>query len=299
MSTGTSLYPERTNRGDSHLKTWMKRALPFRLRGRVNAARDRVRTVTLVAHLMRLLSNWREVWIAHKLGTTFPELRLRCGLVLTHGKGDQPLFSFEETFREQPYTREHFYRPNRSDTVIDIGANIGIFAIYLQYRARGIAVHCFEPAVASRNRLQSNVSINGLGSCVSIYPYAVFDKNAVLHLKQHVHTVERSLVRDEKDIPGAEPVESVTLARALELSGVKHVDLLKIDIEGAELEVILGSGHEEWKGIKRVALEYHGNLRPNCLETLTLALRERGYSYIRAIPSSSHITSQGILHARR
>lgn len=290
-SAETSIRPESANGGHSDPRTSQKFTLLQKCSGKIHA-------VGILTEFLHHFSNWREVWLAHRSGIEFPDLRLRTGLTLTHGEGDQPLFSYREVFKEQPYTSGRFYRPRRGDTVLDLGANIGFFAVYLEGRARGIAVHCFEPAAVSRARLQRNVTINGLNSYVSVYPYALSDKQGIVHLSQHVHTIERSLVREVKDMAGAEPVESITLARALELCAVENVDLLKMDIEGAELEVVLGSKAADWKRIRRVAMEYHGNLRPGCFEKLAVALRERGFVHIRSVPSP-YVISQGILQAAR
>jgi FkbM family methyltransferase len=275
---------------------------PFGRKGNVRAFEQRIRgkieNAKRLVEFGRYFSNWKEVWRAYRFGLEFPELRLRTGLRLIHGDGDQPLFSFREIFEEQPYTSDGFYVPKRNHTVLDIGANIGFFAIYLQRRARGIRVHCFEPGAVSRSRLQRNILINNLGAFVSVYPYALSDHNGSAHLSQHVHTIERSLVCEGEDRTGAETVNSITVARALTVSGADNIELLKMDIEGGELDVLMGSRPADWQRVERVAMEYHANLHPGCREKLVAALRERGFAQIRCIPSSN-IESQGILQASK
>jgi FkbM family methyltransferase len=250
------------------------------------------------AEFIRYFSNWREIWSAYKSGTALPELCLRSGLILIHAQDDVVLTIFREIFEEHSYTGDGFYRPKTTDVVLDIGANIGIFAVYLQSLARGINVHCFEPGSSARSRLQQNLSSNNLASSVFVYPFAVSDKNGVAHLGRHVHSVQRALVYEDETGHESEEVESITLARAIGLSGASRIDLLKIDIEGGETEVILGSPAELWKRVERVALEYHGSLRPGCREELTAALRDRGLGNIRCIPMRNDAT-QGILRASR
>jgi 31-O-methyltransferase len=49
----------------------------------------------------------------------------------------------------------------------------------------------------------------------------------------------------------------ITLSRALDASGESHVDLLKIDVEGAEEEVLAGIGDADWPRIRQLVIEVH------------------------------------------
>src|SRR5438270_8770844 len=91
-----------------------------------------------LAQFVRRFANWREVWAAYRTGRPLPPLRLRDGLTLYHGGHDDPIYLFREQFIERVYTRGGFYRPAPGDTVIDLGANIGSFALSLQWQARGV-----------------------------------------------------------------------------------------------------------------------------------------------------------------
>jgi FkbM family methyltransferase len=181
---------------------------------------------------------------------------------------------------------------------VDIGANIGWFAMYLQSRAKGVKVHCFEPAAAALERLRANIDANGLASYISVYPYAVSDRNGRSLLAEHQFSIERSLVRDGKNDADAEMVEMITLEKAFALCGAPHVDLLKIDVEGSEVEIVLGSDPRIWKTIERVAIEYHDYLRPGCCQPLVEALRQRDFKSV-GIEKSYVIDGLGIIRGSR
>jgi FkbM family methyltransferase len=51
-------------------------------------------------------------------------------------------------------------------------------------------------------------------------------------------------------------VRSVSMAEALTASG-RTADLVKIDTEGGEYDMVLGSDPADWAGVRRVVLEYH------------------------------------------
>lgn len=264
--------------------------------------RDRIRgklyAVSVLAEFMRYFSNWSEVWDAYRSGRQLPYLHLRNGLTLAHGPGDEPLYTFREIFEKPFYFGPDFYKPSASDVVIDIGANIGFFTLYLNQRAPGINVHCFEPAELTFERLRVNVQLNGLESRTRLHQYAVSGRNGSAYLAHHAHSVERSLLRESGDAAVAEQVETLTLARALEVCGVDRVDLLKIDIEGAEVELVLDSKPDTWRQVERVVLEFHGMLRPGCRQILIDALRERGFRAFRVVGYIPE-EDRGLLQASR
>src|SRR5215472_4872541 len=130
-----------------------------KIKGKIYAAHS-------IIQFMQYFTNWREVWAAYRSGVAIPALEFRKGLKLFHGEGDDAVLLFREMFVERPYTRESFYVPKPGDTVVDLGANIGGFALYLLSLTRGINVHCFEPAAATRAILERNVAANHLEDVV-------------------------------------------------------------------------------------------------------------------------------------
>jgi FkbM family methyltransferase len=248
--------------------------------------------------LFRWFRNWREIWSAEQAGRDLPPLMLRGGLEIHHGQGDSPLYIFKEIFVEECYTRSNFFRPRRWHTVLDLGANIGSFAIYLQWRARGIRVHCFEPAEETRNRLEQNIRINNLDKHVSVYPLAVSDRPGVAYLKQARKTGVRSLFENKHSIGVGEEVECISLQQALDQCGVDRVDFLKVDVEGAEIEVFEGACGRIWNRIERVALEFHDVHRAGCRNRVLHVLRANGFNRL-AVDHLSPDQTVGIIRAAR
>lgn len=252
----------------------------------------------VLGEFMRHFSNWSEVWDAYRGLCTLPPLRLRNGMTLLHGHGDGPLFLYREMFIDKPYVRRGFYKPATGQTVIDIGANIGWFAAYLQSRVRGIRIHCFEPGPAAIETLRANIEANGLGEFISVYPFAVSGETGKCALARHSYSFERRLLRSAEPAVEADVVDTVTLERALKMAGAASIDLVKIDVEGSEVEIVLGSAGDVWMPVRRVAIEYHEYLRPGCREILIQALRERGFRDVRSerIPD---LKERGTIFARK
>jgi FkbM family methyltransferase len=247
----------------------------------------------------RWFRNWRQIAEAEECGKTLPPLLLRGGLQICHGKGDSPLYIFNEVFVEQCYTKSGFYHPKSGDTVLDLGANIGLFALFLQWKARDTRVHCFEPAVETRGRLQQNVRANGLEKCVSVYPFAVSDHSHVSYLKQARKTGVRSLFENNHyNGAGEEAVNCVSLNQVLALCGVGQVDFLKVDVEGAEIEVFEGAQSDTLDRIRRVALEFHDAFRPGCCERVTKILSANGFRFLE-VDYQRGYRDRGVIRASR
>lgn len=250
-----------------------------------------------LAAQVRYFENWPSVWSAYRARATLPNFHLRNGLVLHHVASDDPILLFREIFLETCYFTPSFYKPNPSHTVLDIGANIGFFAMYLQSQAPGIRIHCFEPGDDARARLELNVKANRLESSVSIYPVAVFNTEATVELKQATLSAHRSLFASQYvEQERSSVVQAIPLQKAMELAGAKTVDLLKIDVEGAEIEIVEGAAPSCWERIERVVVEYHDALRPGCKERVSRQLTAMGYRGLHSFETSPGL---GLLQAQR
>lgn len=262
------------------------------LLGKIRAAR----TLGQFAWAFR---NWREVWSAYRVNAPIPTLELRGGLTIEHGPGDKPILVFREIFLDQCYTRGGFYRPRLQDVVLDVGANIGVFALWLQSRARGVPVHCFEPASDTRTRLERNLAANHLEGFVHVHPCAVTNVCSMVSLKRAESSGETSLFPHATTLHGAEElVPTITLAEAVALTSASSIDFLKIDVEGSEIEIVEGADAETWGKIERVAIEYHDLFRPGCRERVTRVLERQGFRSIETIPVPG-LPELGLIRARR
>jgi FkbM family methyltransferase len=127
-------------------------------------------------------------------------------------------------------------------TFVDIGANIGDFTL-LAARVMGDEglVLAFEPSRENIRWLEESVRANGYG-CVRVLPLALSDHDgeAELHLSgaRGRHTLKPYKWLEEV---GSETVPLRTLDGVLEEQGVERVDVVKIDVEGGEVEVLHGA----------------------------------------------------------
>lgn len=91
-----------------------------------------------------------------------------------------------------------------------------------------------------------------------------------------------------------------TIESVIRREGVKQVDLLKVDVEGAELEVLQGLGSDSWPLVRQVVLEGHD--KDGRLEAIKTLLKKNGFSQITCeVPplAVERKLNNFILHARR
>jgi FkbM family methyltransferase len=262
-----------------------------RIRGKLRAART-------LARLARELKNWRAVWDAYRGRRPCPPLEFRSGLRLEFGPEDDIISLYEEVFARQDYTSHGFYRPRPGDVVLDIGANIGTFALFLQHRCRGVIVHCFEPSAATRQRLEHNLRINRLESVVHVHPVGVSDAPRTLTLHGHRFAGSRSVLAAGAAGEGGEAIECVTLTEAVRRTGAGRIALLKIDVEGAEVDILREADPGTWAKIERVTLEFHGSLRSGARQAVSEALVARGFRIVHVFAPTPD-GQDGVLQAAR
>ncbi len=134
--------------------------------------------------------------------------------------------------------------------VIDVGANLGIFSVFVsQYCPKG-HVYAFEPVPSLINLLEgfrrvsgtSNLEIveRALGDEVTSQEIIVYDDSAgvsTLSEAEHASRVEKGLVSGFRK----EQVQITTLDTFVEERGLDRVDFVKIDTEGYELKILEGA----------------------------------------------------------
>jgi FkbM family methyltransferase len=121
-------------------------------------------------------------------------------------------------------------------TIIDIGAYHGAYAIILGKiaQSKGGKVIAVEPISESYTVMVKNIILNGLSNTVICEQVAILDKPG--HLNMDLKGVESKLCGKQNG--NCCSVAVVTLEQLLQKYDVKKVDLLIIDVEGAELPVL-------------------------------------------------------------
>jgi FkbM family methyltransferase len=128
-------------------------------------------------------------------------------------------------------------------TVIDIGANLGIFALAAALENPKAAVHAFEPLPAAHRLLERMIRLNGPGN-VAAHRLALSDAegSSTLYVphKEAGHVRDASLVEGWREGCEAVAVKMTTLDAFAAGNSLSAIDLIKIDVETAEAMVLSG-----------------------------------------------------------
>jgi FkbM family methyltransferase len=225
--------------------------------------------------ITRKIENWPTAWglrlFRKRAGLRL--LKLRKGLQVVCRGNSRDWDVFHELFFAGGYEAALRYLANLSGApkVLDLGGNIGLFAL-LAARSHPLAnIFSYEPGPPNARLFEVNRLLNP----------ELMDRIALSQAAVGAQDRVAEWYFDEKNPGGSGffaggnhrfPVTVHAFDRIVE-SLANPLDLVKMDIEGAEYEVFLKSPPQTWKKIKAVALELHEDPqglipRERCLEVI-------------------------------
>ncbi len=240
--------------------------------------------------MFRYLRNWREVWAAYRTARTLPALQFRRGFILNHGPADDPILLLHTIFARSEYGS----LGRRSQYLVDIGANIGSVTLDCAWRDPRVKVDAYEPNPLTFDTLQRNIRDNDLESRIRLYREAVTSRNGVGLLWSGESSVLSSTTATAAVGGVSVSVPTVSLDRALTRTGSMRV-AVKIDAEGAEVEMLESASDATLAAIDELAIEYHDSIVSDAGDRCHAVLIRAGF-VCRILPFNAH---QGILVARR
>jgi FkbM family methyltransferase len=162
----------------------------------------------------------------------------------------------DETWNENVY-RIHEYQFKDNAVFLDIGANIGSVSLYVDNfnkvrdEYNKIKVYSVEPEPNNLLLLKENIKNNPTENITVI-------SNAIWHEQKTVLITNKggnSSIIDETNDESVE-VLAITIQDFIDLYGIDEIDVVKIDIEGAEFDLIINTPPETLAKIKYITLEF-------------------------------------------
>jgi FkbM family methyltransferase len=188
-----------------------------------------------------------------------------------------------------------FVRPG--DCVWDVGANIGLYARWLVTHLNAKQVCSFEPMSENLPELRYNIELGGIEDRVTVVPWALsdFDGKVTFQIDDYqsasgsIDTVTAGQASKGRQVlglpPKVETVASRTIDSILKAGELPRPDVMKVDIEGAELMMLKGGAFFFSEHSPRILIETHGlQVSKDCLRFLF----EHGYSVAACVREEWH-----------
>ena len=258
--------------------------------------------------------------------------RLPNHIEIAHLNQYETEYLYQEIFVDRVYLR-HGIVLNEDDCIIDVGANIGLFTLFVQQKSPKGTIYAFEPAPHAFDKLQINAKLYcpnthlfncGLGGerreeTFTFYPRSsVFSsfaadaeqdekaiRSVIINMLQRDHSLdEESLEKlaDEfiKDRLKEETyqVQLRTLSEIIEEYKIKKIDLLKLDAEKSELAILQGIKNHHWSLIKQIVMEVHDQEGSTLKQVLRL-LEDKGFRFVVDEESMLHGSGLFNIYATR
>jgi FkbM family methyltransferase len=235
------------------------------------------------------------VWKYRRQKHLLPPLRLRDGLVLNHGKLDNPLLLLDEVFIKRWY--EIGSRPPLNATMLDSGANIGSVTMFWAAMSPSLRIYACEPNPSAFETLSRNVVTNSLKNRVDIFPDAVGRGTGELKLWVDVPTALSTGYLDTSPSEGGRriTVPVIGLDEIWRHINNQTIWLLKVDTEGAEVDILEGASENVLRATQNAIIEYHDNIFPGAFKRCRRVLDAAGFECRVLV----HPWKEGIIYAHR
>ena len=221
-------------------------------------------------------------------------------LVASQNKNETD-FMYKEIFEEKIYL-QHGVSLRDGDCVFDVGANIGMFSLFVGQTCRNAKIYAFEPIPPLSDLLRANAALYGLDAKIfkcgvaadtarqefTYYPHLTLMSGRFADLREDQEVVRlfESNRRQGEDATALDDQllgevlaermtsESFTcqmkrISDVIREHRVERIDLLKIDVQKSELEVLGGIDEEDWAKFQQVVLEVH-NIDDRLQQIVTL-----------------------------
>lgn len=198
---------------------------------------------------------------------------------------------YNEIFIDRAYMR-HGIELRDGATIIDIGANIGMFSLFVAQECENARVFAFEPGTQACEALAANCAayadnvtvVNaGVSDSARTATFTFYEQSSVFsgfHPDEHedraaieaaVQNALASAAGDEHDAMSADAAMFMagrlrsttqecaltTVSDIIRAHDIESIDLLKIDAEKSEIDILNGIGDADWPRIKQLVLEVH------------------------------------------
>ena len=259
------------------------------------------------------------------------------GMAVVHQNKNETDYLYHEIFENRTYVQDGIELPDGA-CVFDVGANIGLFTLFVAAHCRSPRVYAFEPILPIFETLRLNVEL--YGENVKLFPFGLSDasragsftfypqysmmsgQSEYAHAGGDVEVVKKYLLHQQQEgTSGADVLlahadellaerfvgqvyesQLKTLSEVISAEGVARIDLLKVDVQRAELDVLKGISDADWDKVRQVVMEVHdadGEASEGRIRHISALLEGHGFTVVTRQDEALRGTDRHNLYASR
>ncbi len=186
-------------------------------------------------------------------------------------KNSKDLETFEEIFLTNLYNT---HLPIQPKTIVDAGANVGFASLFFKLRYPSAEIVAIE---IEKGNIESIVKNTAGFSNFELLQNALFNKKTFFKIEDPYNATNSFQIREVTKIENHD-IESITLDEIITYKNWETIDILKIDIEGAEKQ-LFESNYDYWlPKTKVIMIETHDRMMPKCSYTVMKTIND--YNFI-------------------
>lgn len=174
---------------------------------------------------------------------------------------------YHHIFKEKEHLEFEGFTGENTHTILDLGANIGLYALAIKDVNPDCQIICLEPNPHAFELLQKNISANNLHNIVALNKGAAQTsgsfvmkilKEGTAYCGKYLDEIKkefRKWIKPDRII--SLPIETLSIPDICVEYALDKIDILKMDVEGMEFEILEGCV-EIFPKIKRIVVEWHG-----------------------------------------
>ena len=188
---------------------------------------------------------------------------------------DSDIRVFKQIFVDNEY--DSLNLPETANTIVDLGANIGLSALFFLKKYPNAHIIAVEPDTVNFEFMKRN--LEDYSNHVALLQAAIWPSDGVVSFVEHDESNEGLGAwgyRTETLTEGAEAsVSAISIPTLMNQFSMDFIDILKVDIEGAEYE-LFEKDYESWLDkVGLIIIETHDRFKPNSEAMVRNALNGR------------------------
>ncbi len=210
--------------------------------------------------MFRAIYNWPQYLLYKFSGSSRPfQFRCRNGLHLT--VPGELIHVFKQIFFDRAYVQQlpSWWWKIDNPVVVDVGANLGYFSLFIAVEKPDVTIHAFEPVPANFRMLEKNQS-EFPDVDWHIYPEAVSGGPESLELYYEgpdKYTDSAGVVQMRLEDTQTLVVKAISITRLMSELVLEKIDFLKLDCEGSEYGILYSLPQSAFDQIGYMMIETH------------------------------------------